>query len=289
MNEPKVSVVMATYAGDNLTHLQAAIESILNQDHPIIELIVVIDGKVSDERRQFFSDVQSKGNVLVLQHEINRGPAYSRNVGIKAASGTYIAVMDADDVSKPDRISRQLKFLVEHDLDISSSDLEIIDESGKVIGSRTLPSCHEEISSLIPYRCPLHNPSLFCKAAVLRDNMYDPSFRVGEDYELWVRLMLAGYRFGNTKYCCVSYRQSVTALAKRTGLSYAFSDLKIKLATLPLVSRSGKPIVVSTAICAALARLFPVWLFRKIYGRRENLFRHLTAAVAEKNYGRGRS
>ena len=280
---------MATYAGDNVTHLQAAIESILNQDHPFIELIIVIDGRVSDERLQFFKDVQTRGNVLVLQHEVNRGPAYSRNVGIQAASGAYIAVMDADDISKPDRISRQLAFLVGHDLDVSSSDLEIIDESGKVIGKRTLPNFHNEISSLIPYRCPLHNPSLFCKAAVLRANLYDPSFRVAEDYELWVRLMLAGYRFGNTKYCCVSYRQSAKALSKRTGLSYAFSDLKIKLSALPLVSSGGKPIVVSTAVCAALARLFPTWLFRKLYGKRENFFRHLTAAVGEKDLGRGRS
>jgi hypothetical protein len=177
--------------------------------------------------------------------------------------------MDCDDVAKPDRISHQLEAIRESGLDVISSDLEIINDEGDVVGFRTVPASHGAIKASAPFRCPLHNPSLFAKARALKDNPYNIALRVGEDYELWVRLIRKGYRLGNTSYRCVAYRQSAAAVIKRIGFQYAISDFKIKVAAVPLASFPKKPFVVAVAVGTAVARLLPMPMFSRLYAKRE--------------------
>jgi hypothetical protein len=268
---PLVSIIMPTYAGDNEQHLQLAIESMLNQDYQNIELMLIVDGPIPADRSQFLQKMAVDPRLRLSQVDKNSGPAYARNLGIARASGDFIAIMDADDLAKIDRISHQLEAIQRFGLDVISSDLEIIDEEGKVTGFRTLPTSHGAIKASAPFRCPLHNGSLFAKAQVLKDNPYNISLRVSEDYELWVRLIRKGYKLGNTSYRCVAYRQSSAAVAKRTGIRYAVSDFRIKVGAVPLASFPKKPFVVAVAIGTAVARLLPMPMFSKLYARREQL------------------
>jgi glycosyltransferase involved in cell wall biosynthesis len=269
---PLVSVVMATYAGDHERHLAEAIGSILAQDYLNLELLIVVDGPVPAERTQFLERVAANARVRLLHVVNNSGPAHARNLGITHASGSFIAIMDADDFAKPDRISHQLEAIDRSGLDVISSDLDIIDEDGNVTGCRTVPRSHRAIRASAPFRCPLHNPSLFAKTSVLKENPYDIGLRVGEDYELWIRLMLKGYRFGNTSYRCVSYRQSPAAVVKRTGIKYAVSDFRIKVGAVSLASFPKKPFVLIFAVGTAIARLLPMPVFGRLYSTREQFF-----------------
>jgi glycosyltransferase involved in cell wall biosynthesis len=266
---PLVSVIMPTYAGDDERHMEYAIRSILEQDYPHLELMLIVDGPVPVERSRFLEKMAADQRVSLLHVQKNSGPAHARNLGIARALGEFIAIMDADDVAKPDRISHQLDAIQKSGLDVISSDLEIINDDGEVVGFRTVPASHGAIKASAPFRCPLHNPSLFAKARVLKDNPYNIALRVGEDYELWVRLIRKGYRLGNTSYRCVAYRQSAAAVVKRIGFQYAISDFKIKVAAVSLASFPKKPFVVAVAVGTAVARLLPMPMFSRLYARRE--------------------
>lgn len=270
MSSPLVTVIMATYQGDDFNHLTEAIDSILNQTYRNFELLIIVDGPLDEDRATYLSLVSELDYVNIYRNLINKGPAYSRNVGINAARGSYIAIMDADDISSPNRLLHQLEYITQHELDLISSYLVVVDEQGTTIGIRNVPIDHSAVKRLAPFRCPLHNPSAFGKSFVFKKLQYNPSLRVSEDYDLWIRALIDGYKLGNTNNPCVLYRQSHDAVSKRIGLKYAISDLKVKWRATSICPYYLIPIVVSSAIVASIARLLPVYYFGFIYRFRIN-------------------
>jgi glycosyltransferase involved in cell wall biosynthesis len=206
--------------------------------------------------------------VQILRNYKNEGPSFSRNVGISVSKGSYIAIMDADDISTPDRLSHQLDYILANDLDLISSYLIVIDEHSIPYGRREVPISPDSVLKLAPFRCPLHNPSAFGKSIVFQQLQYSPSLRVAEDYDLWIRALLHGYRLGNTKHLCVLYRQSHADISKRIGLKYALSDLKIKYRAIKLCSYYLWPLVISMAILSCFFRLLPKAFFQYFYSFR---------------------
>lgn len=273
MSEALVTVVMATYQGDDMGHLQQAVYSILQQSYKHIEFIIVVDGRVDTDRLKYFDGLAKNNSVEIVYIRDNKGPAFARNLGITHAKGKYIAIMDADDLSVPDRIEHQLNFLIGHNLDLASSYLLVIDEYGNVRGKREVPTTREEIRKLAPYRCPLHNPSAFGKAEIFKRFNYDSSMRISEDYHLWVRLLINNYNLGNSMYCCVHYRQIISLINKRTGLKYARSDFKVKFLAMDMVGLVEKPLVFIIGITSALVRLLPNRMFYIVYRLRHLVLR----------------
>lgn len=265
MNRPLVSVVMATYQGDNIDHVHLAVQSVLDQSYMPIEFIIVIDGPVDSTRLDFFTELAKNKCVKVILVEINKGPANSRNLGIQMANGEYIAIMDADDVSNPGRIGNQLAFLVGNELDICSSYLDVIDSEGRLLGVRKVPRFLKQIRGLAPFRCPMHNPSVFGKASIFKQYPYDVNLRVAEDYDLWVRLLIDNRRLGNSEDCLVLYRQSRAAQRKRIGILYAKYDYTIKKKARLLLPVYLRPLAAVVSFGASAIRLMPYWAFSAVY------------------------
>jgi glycosyltransferase involved in cell wall biosynthesis len=264
-SNPLVSIVMATYSGDDITHLKLAVDSILNQSYQNIEFIIVVDGSINKIQDAYISELANHGVVQVLKNHNNMGPAFSRNMGISAAHGSYIAIMDADDISTPDRLSHQLNYILVNNLDLISSYLVVIDEHCLPYGYREVPISPDSVRKFAPFRCPLHNPSAFGKSIVFKRLFYSPNLRVSEDYDLWIRALIQGYKLGNTKHLCVLYRQSRADISKRIGLKYALSDLNVKYRASVLCSFYVRPIVIVAAIFAGLVRLLPKAFFKLFY------------------------
>src|SRR6266705_845891 len=131
MNLPKVTVLMAVYNAEN--YLRQAIESILSQSFEEFELLINDDGSTdhSAEIIQSFRD----SRIRAIQNPINQGEERVRNQCLQIARGEYIAVLDADDIAHQDRLQIQTDFLDRHrDISLVGSPLEIIDESGRVVG-----------------------------------------------------------------------------------------------------------------------------------------------------------
>jgi glycosyltransferase involved in cell wall biosynthesis len=274
-DEPLVSIVMAVYRGANEEHLQLALKSILEQSYRNIEIVVVVDGEIDARKRALLRNLDQAKLITLLNLPANRGPAAARNAGILKAKGDYIAIMDADDIADKNRISTQKSFLEIEKVDIVSSGVYLIDQNGTVIGERVLPRSVPGVSKLAPYRCPLHNPAAFGRADVFKSNLYDESYRVSEDYELWVRLLSLGYRLSNCEERTVLYRQGAAALRKRRGWVYVFADLRVKRRAVRLVVWYEKPIVLLLAVLAASARLLPSSVFEHFYKLKDTLNKRL--------------
>lgn len=276
--KPLVSVVMATYAGDEGEALAQAVDSILAQDYAPLELLIAIDGPVPPARQAYLEGLAAQPGVRLLPSAVNRGPAAARNRAIAAAQGDYIAIADADDWSAPGRITQQVAFLEAQGLDVMSGALAVLQTEApgdwegaslpallRALPRRTVPEAPSAVQARAPLMCPMANPALFARAAVLKAHPFREDFRVAEDYELWVRLLRQGYRLGNGAEPWVIYRQQAAALGRRQGWAYARNDFLIKLSALPLLPWGRRPLALLLALGASALRLAPRALFLSVY------------------------
>lgn len=137
--KPKVSVITPTYKRAHF--LSRAIDSILNQTYDNIQVVVVDDNAELPECRKSTEETMQKykddPRVLYVQNDKNLGGGLSRNVGISACDGDYIAFLDDDDEFEPPKIETELKFMQMHNLDFCFTDLHQYDANGKPFEHRT--------------------------------------------------------------------------------------------------------------------------------------------------------
>lgn len=200
---PLVSVVMSVYNG--AAYLREAIDSILAQTHSHFEFIIINDGSQDESLAiiRSFSDQRIK----LINNDGNKGLIYSLNKGIDTASGIYIARMDADDVSLPDRFEKQLAFLeADPALGVCSCDYILFSES-KETYSRTF-KIHDEILGWMLFNASVAHPSLMIRASVLKEQIpvFNAEFRHAEDYDLWSRLLFT-CKFGAVNETLFKYRE----------------------------------------------------------------------------------
>lgn len=192
MENTFVSIVMPVYNGQK--YLAEAIESVLNQTHRDFELIIIDDGS-TDNSAVIAKAYAEKDNRIVLHQQKNAGLPVTLNRGIKLAKAEIIARMDADDKMLPNRLERQISFLLDHpEAAVISCYSYHIDGKGKRIGkSGTYPyiasveHCKKHIAAGGTVFC-LHPGVMFWKKAVLNVGGYNENLPVSEDTELWNRM-----------------------------------------------------------------------------------------------------
>jgi glycosyltransferase involved in cell wall biosynthesis len=268
---PLVSVVMATYHGDDIVHLKQSVDSILGQSIADFEFIVVIDGPISCNTQKYLQSIHDP-RVNVIPIADNGGPARARNIAIRIAKGQYIAIQDADDISDSERLHKQLTYLTHNNLDLISSCVNQIDDEGKIILKKRYPERSETIKALMPFINSINNSAVFCRADLLKKFSYDESLRFGEDYNNWITWLKHGYVMGNHPEYLVSYR---LASSRRRGWKIAKVDLRIKLAALSITPWYQVPVVVLVAFLTVVIRMTPSWAITYIYRIKELLFPRL--------------
>jgi glycosyltransferase involved in cell wall biosynthesis len=212
-----VSVVMTAYNAEKF--IKQAIESILGQVAIEFELIIIIDGSTDgtlDLVKKYIDE-----RIKLIVNPVNRGQSYSRNLGISNALGKYIAIMDADDVAIPERLSKQFHFLEEnYNISICGSNVIIINELGNKIRNRNLPESDLEIKLRLLFDCCVVHPTvMFRKSDFFEQKLkYDTDFVYSQDFELWSRAM------DKLKF----YNIQEPLLLFRAGHSSSISDSKRK-------------------------------------------------------------
>ena len=211
---PAVSVVLTTYNGER--YLREAIDSIVNQTFRDFEFIIVDDAS-TDSTPTILRHYQEKDpRITVLRNEANRGGTASLNVGLAHARGAYVAVMDHDDVSLPGRLRAQVDFLQNHpDIFLVGTRAHIIDERGVRISTSKSPTDPDAIARMLPKRNPFYHPSvMFRNDSSVR---YREKIRYVMDYDLYLRLVLAGKRLANLPdvYLCYRLTSTSATLQKR--------------------------------------------------------------------------
>lgn len=212
-----VSVVLAVYKDDGFFDL--AIDSIINQTYSNLEIIIVANNCNDElwEKILFYSRKDSR--VRPYRLDIG-GLAFALNYGIEKSKGSYIARMDADDISLDKRIEKQIKFLLENrDISVVGTQIQYINIHGdNVIRGRThVPLNHMNIQKFMKTRCPFWHPTvMFRKNDIIKLGGYKYGF-YGEDYDLWIRGYLAGLKFANLDEVLLKYRTHENQMSSTHG------------------------------------------------------------------------
>jgi hypothetical protein len=193
LTTPAVSVLMAVYNGE--PYVSQAIDSILGQTFTDFELILVEDGSIDNTKSILNDYSRQDSRVMLLENGRNQGLVYSLNRGLAMARGEYIARMDADDVSLPGRLAKQVGYMEQHpEVGVLGTNIVYIDADGRIMyGGRpkdTRPASPDVIKWMLLWRCPIYHPTVMARRAVFERTgfTYDPDFWPSEDRELWTRL-----------------------------------------------------------------------------------------------------
>lgn len=184
---PLVSVLLACRDGER--HLSAALESLARQTWSPIEWLLVDDGSRDGTRSMLEKFARSRDSAQVLATP-GLGLAGALAAAAAEARGEFLARHDADDLSAPERIERQARFLVEHPaIGVVGTGAWIIDDRGESLGDYPIPVGSEAIARTLRRAPPFIHGSVMMRASVYRAaGGYRRAFLAAQDVDLWLRL-----------------------------------------------------------------------------------------------------
>ncbi|WP_413111947.1 glycosyltransferase [Thaumasiovibrio sp. DFM-14] len=230
----KVAVAMSVYKSDKALFVKKAIDSILNQSCSNFDLFVEVDGPVSDEIKITLEGYDTLDNVYINFNEINKGLAYRLNSIIDrvllCGKYTYLARMDADDISGECRLQKQVSFLESNqDISVVGSDVNEISDDGEFLFYKKMDAKHEALEKRIITKCPFNHPSVMFKIDVFTEGFrYNSNLKNTQDYYLWVDLLANEKKFANINEPLLDFRVS-NGFHSRRGVNKALNDLKSRL------------------------------------------------------------
>ncbi len=202
---PVVSIVVPVF-DPHPVYFRQAIESVLNQSFSNLEVIIVEDPSPSSGR-ELLAGIQDP-RVLHIVNGERTSLSRQHNRGLSEARGSFLCRFDADDISEPIRVQRELDFLRAHpDVDVVGSCLTIIDEESRVVGERRYPTDHDAIVTSLRRYNPIANSTVMFRREVYeRFGGWRDSDLPAQDYEWYSRLGAGGARFANLPEPLVRYR-----------------------------------------------------------------------------------
>lgn len=186
---PTVTCIMPAYNTEK--YVGEAIESILAQTYNDFEFIIIDDGS-SDNTPSIIEEYANKDKrIIYLANEKNQGISYTRNRGLAAAKGKYIAVMDSDDIAEPTRFEKQVDYMENNeDVGVLGSAYFMFVENKDEGNVLSRPAEDREIKLCSLYGSPVANPTAMIRKSVIDENnlRYEEEYDGAEDYEFWQRM-----------------------------------------------------------------------------------------------------
>jgi glycosyltransferase involved in cell wall biosynthesis len=184
---PYISVIMPVHNGERF--LGEAVESILAQTYRDFELIIVDDGSTDGTSALLERYRQVDPRVRLYQQPANRGVYISRNLACQHASGQVLALMDADDVSLPDRFQRQVEYLNQMpEIGVVGSAAQAIDEGGAAQNLMNFPTMPGVLGWMILFSNFFVLSSVMIRRSIMEQlGYYRTDVNVGQDFDLWAR------------------------------------------------------------------------------------------------------
>lgn len=235
MEKIPFSVAMCVYKGDKAEWFDEAIASVINQTVVPDEIVLVVDGPVSESIDAVISKYenlsgQSGIKFKAVRQPINQGLGISLRIAVEACGNELIARMDSDDIAVSNRFEQQIKYFSEHpETDILGGDIaEFIDDQAAVVGYRRVPVEDAVIKRYAQKRCPFnHMTVMYKKTSVIKAGGYVDWFW-NEDYYLWMRMIKNGGVLANTGIVLVKSRVDENWYQRRGSIKYFKSEAKLQ-------------------------------------------------------------
>ena len=214
----KYSVLMSLYYKEKPEYLKLAIQSMIEQTYKPDEIVIVKDGKITDELVQVLNEFDKDNPKLfnIVGYEKNIGLGLALNYGLEHCNNDLVARMDTDDISKSDRCEKQVKHFDKNpELAIVGSNVdEFNGEITNITGVRVVPSSSKDIYEFAKKRSSFNHPAvMYRKSKVLKFNGYS-DLRRNQDVDLFGRMLFGGCKAENINESLLYFR-SDDNLSKR--------------------------------------------------------------------------
>jgi len=267
-----VSVIMPVFnAGE---FLPKAIESIRKQTLTDFELLIIDDGSTDASYRIMMTYAKRDGRIRTFRNKQNIGLVKSLNFLIPKTHGRYVARMDADDISLPERFEKQVTYLREHpELVACGAQEYIINERGARIAEKFFPTDEKTCYNLIANVMVIQPPLLLAHGDTFRALRYSNHTFKNDDISMHFKLLQKG-GFGNVNEILFKYRKRENSLTHRNPKHVYFLALLVRLSA---ISKYGyAPSFLNLALMAIETLVVSILPNRAIIGLFE-LVRHTKA------------
>ncbi|WP_044365140.1 glycosyltransferase [Vibrio fluvialis] len=233
MND-KIAVIMSVYRADDPVELERAVKSMLEQTLKA-DVFLYCDGPLGDDLNKVVAEFKKRNHIHVEIGEINLGLAHALNILIDLVLDLdegyeYIARMDSDDWSHPERLKEQVKYLEENaKIDVCGTFCKEVGAT-YALNEKKLPTNHEELFRFSVLRCPFIHPTVVFRRRVFEANhRYPTDTHLTEDMALWFTLLISGFKFGNVDLVLLEYTLRESTIYRRAGIDKGFSEFKARL------------------------------------------------------------
>ncbi len=201
-SQPLVSVIMPCY--NMASYVSDSIKSVIAQTYPHWELLIVDDASTDETVNIIKSYAQADSRIKFAIKKQNSGISDTRNQCIQMAQGQFLAFLDADDIWHPEKLEKQLSFMLAKNIGFTYSTYDWIDEDGKIM--------NKFINTIgnLDYKTYLRNTIIGCSTVMVNKaitgDVFVPKFRTSEDTATWLDILRKGLMAYAIDESLVSYR-----------------------------------------------------------------------------------
>lgn len=227
-----ISILMSVYKSENPAFLNKALQSVWDdQSLKPDKIVLVQDGPVGDELIKVLNQWKERlgGNLCLLKNEINIGLTKSLIKGLSLITTKYVARMDSDDISLPERLLKQFTFLEENPkISVVGCDIQEFSAKNDNMGIRRFPRNTEDAKNNIYKANPLAHPAVMMRKSMFNEGIsYNPNYRTTQDLALWFDVLAAGYEVANLNDVLLKFRREDEIYHRRANWRDSWLELKI--------------------------------------------------------------
>lgn len=226
----KFSVLMSVYFKEKPDYLDQAFRSLLTATVHADEVVVVLDGPVTEGLETVINEYASQLPLKLVRLKENLGLGPALNHGLEQCKHEWVARFDTDDINFPERFEKQIEFVNQNPtVDIVGSwVIEFNNDISDAYGVKKVPVSHVEIIKFAKFRNPFNHMTVMFRKGKVRELGGYKSESLYEDYGLWVRLIQAGAKTANLGIPLVYARAGLEMVRRRGGLSYAKNEYRFQ-------------------------------------------------------------
>jgi glycosyltransferase involved in cell wall biosynthesis len=265
-----LAVIMSIYKNDRLEFVRQSVQSILDQTFSDFHYFLIFDGPVAVDVDNYVTSLTDE-RIRFFRLENNGGLASALNFLLEKVLSNpkykFIARMDADDISMPERFEKQRTYLIENlEITVLGCWYEEIDESGKHLSYRKLPADHESLRKRYFTRTPFAHPTVMYRKKLIEKAGYYPIDTIlMEDNVLWGRALSHGIKFGNLQEYLFKFRIDTLFYNRRSGFSYGWSFIITKYTQFKELNPPVSAILLVPII--GILKMTPKFILRHFYIR----------------------